>query len=162
MKTRAIMVCLVVLAVSLSATCSAEQAGEGNAVVKRDSVLPEPFDLISPVDNATVTTSMPILDWEDSSDEHSGLDHYEVWIDNNNVDNVTTSEYTTTELKDGTHEWYVMAVDYAGNGRASDSVFSFRVAAPPGPPLTEILIVVAVGALVFAAAYLLWRKIGRK
>lgn len=156
-KSIVIVACLVVLAV-ISVPCSAGQENvEGTAVVERDSVLPEPFGLLTPADGATVTTPALVLDWEDSFDAHSGLSHYEVWVDGANVENVTTSEYETPGLSGGQHSWYAVAVDRAGNGRQSDNVFTFTVEVP-GPSPSDYLIPVAVGALVFAAAYLLWRR----
>ena len=52
-------------------------------VARRDTTPPLPFLATQPPDGAVVTTSTPTLSWEATRDNDggTGLDHYEVWID---------------------------------------------------------------------------------
>jgi len=94
-----------------------------------DIVPPAPFSLRSPDNNAEVFEQTPTLEWEPSSDEY-GIDHYEVWIDGINVENVPAenTSYTVPEISRGAHTWYVVVADTSGNSRVSD-VFIFTVKA---------------------------------
>jgi len=77
------------------------------------------------------------LEWEASYDSESGLDHYEVWVDDMNVASVPagTTSYTTSARSDGSHQWYIRAVDVVGNSTQSASTFTFTVdTTAPGAP----------------------------
>jgi hypothetical protein len=90
---------------------------------------PAAFDLVWPEDGATISDNTPTLIWENSYDNLPGLDHYEVWLDNTNVENVPAgiTSYETTQLSWGsTHQWYVVAVGSIGNKRKCNSVFTFE------------------------------------
>jgi len=95
-----------------------------------DNTPPEMFGLISPENNSILRDNRPTLIWQTSSDEY-GIDHYEVWLDGVNVENVPawTTEYTVAKLSEGSHEWYIVAVDKEGNRRESE-VFTFEIPAP--------------------------------
>jgi predicted alpha-1,2-mannosidase len=97
----------------------------------QDNTPPAAFDLISPENNAMVDTATPTLTWQPSSDNQSGLWHYEIWLDESNVDNVPfdSTSYTTELLSEGLHKWYVVAVDNAKNITRSDNIFNFTVGA---------------------------------
>jgi len=101
------------------------------APMTADTTPPEPFDLISPEDSATLTTFTPTLEWQASSDPESAIDHYEIWIDGEKVDNVAGTEYTTPELSAGSHEWYVVAVNGMGLKTHSTSTYTFNIEASP-------------------------------
>jgi predicted alpha-1,2-mannosidase len=94
-----------------------------------DNTPPTNFDLLSPQNNATIDTATPTLTWENSSDNASGLWHYEVWLDGSNVDNVSLdrTSYTTQLLSESSHQWYVVAVDNAVNKTRSNNIFTFTV-----------------------------------
>ena len=89
------------------------------------------FSLLSPNDSWSLD-NRPILCWE-AIDAGLGLDHYEVWLDGSNIDNVPagTTSYATSPLSHGNHTWYVVAVGSTGNEHQSDNVFTFSVGAPP-------------------------------
>jgi predicted GH43/DUF377 family glycosyl hydrolase len=89
------------------------------------------FNLLSP-ENNSVFSEQPVLNWAPSSDNKSGLAHYEVWINGGNIDNLPadTTNFTTT-LSTGLYTWYVVAVDYLGNKRVSNGVFKFTLVSPP-------------------------------
>ncbi|GAG06152.1 unnamed protein product, partial [marine sediment metagenome] len=104
-----------------SARCSTVTSADGYRTVVVDGpgldiTPPSAFGLISPVGGVMMFDNTPTLIWEESSDADSGLDHYEIFIDDANVDNVgaQTTEHTTSELPDGSHSWYIKAVDGAG------------------------------------------------
>jgi predicted GH43/DUF377 family glycosyl hydrolase len=98
-----------------------------------DGTSPSVFKLLAPENNA-VFSEQPVLNWESSSDNKSGLSHYEVWINGNNIDNVPADNtYFATTLPTESYTWYVVAVDYLGNKRASENVFTFTLVTPPAP-----------------------------
>jgi len=97
-----------------------------------DSMPPHAFGLVFPSDNAVIPDLTPTLAWENSSDNESGLSHYEVWINGNNFDNVPVENTQfTASLSLGSYTWYVVAVDSLGNRRISENVFTFTIATPP-------------------------------
>ena len=65
-------------------------------VAAQDSTGPAQFELLVPENNATTYGSTygsiygdtPLLAWRESSDSESGIDHYEIWVDGSNVDNI--------------------------------------------------------------------------
>jgi len=92
---------------------------------------PTAFDLVWPEDGAAISDNTPTLIWENSYDNWPGLDHYEVWVDNTNVENVPAgiTSYDATQLSWGsTHQWYVVAVGNVGNRRMCTRAFSFETA----------------------------------
>jgi hypothetical protein len=129
-------------------------------VAATDTAAPARFELLVPANNATAYATTygdtPLLAWRESSDSRSGIDHYEVWVDGENVDNVPAGVYgdlpggsygnykpfrpfgllaaekvyyytpLLSKLPAGTHQWYVKAVDKDGSKRQSN-VFNFKV-----------------------------------
>ena len=92
---------------------------------------PTAFDLVWPEDGAAISDNTPILIWENSYDNFPGLDHYEVWLDNTNVENVLAgiTSYETTQLSWGsTYQWFVVAVGNVGNRRMCNRAFTFETA----------------------------------
>jgi len=95
---------------------------------------PEPFRLLSP-HGSYMLENMVVLNWENSSGVAHPLNKYEVWINENNFDNVLAGyTYYMTELPQGSYQWYVVAVDNVGNWRQSENVFTFLVGAPSPYP----------------------------
>lgn len=82
-----------------------------------DTTPPEGFSLSSPGDGEYLTTISPQFSWESSSDQTSGLKSYRLWIDGSlNVDSLNqTSTVPAAPLTEGSHIWYVEAVDSAEN-----------------------------------------------
>lgn len=72
-----------------------------------------------------------VLNWENSVGTSFAMNHYEVWINGANIDNVPVSHYTTAALQVGAYQWYVVAVDSNGDNQVSDNVFTFNVGTPP-------------------------------
>ncbi len=103
-----------------------------------DSDSPSSFSLISPVDSDT-TSITPLFEWQKSSDSASGLSHYEIYVDNNFLENSQDTFFkpdVNNRLAAGWHTWYVKAVDNAGLNTSSLDTFnlftaSFHLLSPP-------------------------------
>ncbi|GAI66445.1 unnamed protein product, partial [marine sediment metagenome] len=88
----------------------------GELISKVKFQLPE---LLSPEDGASVDSSRPTFDWEDVVDTVSGLDSYEIQVDNNQdfsppeyVAIVTASNaIPQSDLAQGEYSWRVRARD---------------------------------------------------
>lgn len=127
----------------------------------QDTAPPGRFELLIPGDNTVVYASIhgskPLLAWQQSAGNESGVKHYEIWLDGKKVDAVPAGihghlpgdrygnyepyrphgflaaekvcYYTplASKLTSGSHRWHVIAVDGDGNKRRSSSVFSFTV-----------------------------------
>ena len=82
-----------------------------------DSDPPDEFDLLLP-GNGVSTNPTPTFQWEQAADNLSGIDHYELWIDDTLFqDTLSTTTYTLTEAQklDPTwHTWTVKVSDKAG------------------------------------------------
>jgi hypothetical protein len=98
-----------------------------------DTAPPSPFGLVSPPDGALVFSMTPILSWEASFDAGSGVAKYQLFVDGTlNRDNVGAGMTSTTPgspLPEGTHAWFVRAVDGVGNSTDSPQR-SFSVELP--------------------------------
>ncbi|MBN2103958.1 T9SS type A sorting domain-containing protein [bacterium] len=101
-----------------------------------DSEPPNAFNLTSPGDDSVVDLQ-PTFQWQATSDNLSGLDHYELVIDGQTVkNNLIANSYTLTsqeKLTDGQHNWFVRAVDMAGQARQS-ATWSITAAEDNTPP----------------------------
>jgi predicted secreted protein len=102
-----------------------------------DPTPPAAFDLVSPSNEDTVTVGDPVLVWNRSGDSGSGLSRYEVWINGIKNRNVPPSDTASTpdgHLSNGQYNWFVKAVDYAGNETSSNSIWTFNVNHPNQGP----------------------------
>ncbi|HHS14371.1 MAG TPA: T9SS type A sorting domain-containing protein [bacterium] len=103
-----------------------------------DSNPPEFFELVSPTDGASEETQ-PTFVWRATTDNLSGVNHYELWINGNLVqDNLSDTSYTLTltqALTPGTCTWNVRAVDRAGLIRETESrtLYASQDNTPPEP-----------------------------
>jgi predicted GH43/DUF377 family glycosyl hydrolase len=93
---------------------------------------PTSFELVSP-QGSYMLDNRVVLNWENSAGTAFILNHYEVWLNGSNIDNVLagTTNFTTSELPQGAYQWYVVAVDNNGDTTVSDNVFTFNVGTPP-------------------------------
>jgi len=102
-----------------------------------DSDPPNAFHLLSPLDKTTVER-MPTFQWESTTDNLSGLDHYELWIDGTRTeDNLSTTSYTLGEAQKlalGQHSWTVKAVDRAGLVRQALTAWNVTASEDNTPP----------------------------
>lgn len=120
-------------------------------------LVPPALWITSPSVGYKVESSKLTVTWI-GSDADSGIDHYELKLDEEawiNVGNNTS--YNFTELDDGSHTVYVKAVDKAGNS-VEDSV-SFTVDTTISPPMwTVVIALVAASIVSVAVVYFLIRK----
>ena len=102
-----------------------------------DSNPPNPFDLVSPANGAS-TELRPTFQWQSTTDNIAGLDHYEVWIDGGLVQTgLSSTQYTLTEaqkLSAGSHTWTIKAVDKLGQVRQANQTWSFTASDDQVPP----------------------------
>lgn len=120
-----------------------------------DKTRPSDFKLSTPKDGALIQDRTPELIWKSSEDKDSGLDHYEIWIDGQNIENIPppsvgmekllnlislrkekskktpsywqTIVYSSEPLSTGEHTWKVIAVDESGNKQACNKRHNFRI-----------------------------------
>lgn len=108
---------------------SVDEAGNTEEVksksIKADTVAPAAFDLISPADNYETDDPQPVFSWSASSDSGSSLAGYRLYIDDtvavDNIGSDQTSLQLPFNLTPGSHSWYVIAFDAAGNIKQSSS-----------------------------------------
>ena len=83
-----------------------------------DATAPATPVLASPA-AGSVSSARPAFRWQPSSDNLSGLDRYELWIDGNLARTVAPCSecvaQPATSLSEGSHTWLVKAYDVAGN-----------------------------------------------
>jgi len=103
---------------------------------------PISFNLAFPEDGDTVLLSSPVLSWYPSYDAGVGVQKYQLFINNNlNRDNISPVDTFATSkepLENGQYNWYMKAIDHAGNVTSSNSVWSFVVNADYIPPISQI------------------------
>lgn len=91
--------------------------------------LPTSFLLSSPANNAVINGNAVAFSWGACSGNGSDVDHYEVWIDNSHITDVSAGKtnYTSSQLTGGIHSWFVIAVCTNGAWRQSTSKFAFTM-----------------------------------
>ncbi len=113
--------------------------GGGQLPFTVDTRPPADFHLLGPANHAQNLGPSPKFSWAQKADPGSGINHYELWIDGSNKQNVATSAcvngtcsaQVSTPLSGGSHTWFVKAVDQAGNVRNSLDTWDFTVDATP-------------------------------
>jgi hypothetical protein len=87
-----------------------------------DTAPPDQFALRSPRPGSVLWSPRPRLTWTASRDSDGGLVAYEVVIDGKLIGRTTATSYNLADdLTDGRHIWSVVAVDPAGNQRATST-----------------------------------------
>ncbi len=149
----------------LSAPSSLGTSSETDSVNFTVDTAAPTINIITPSDGDTFETDSVSTEW-DGSDQVSGIDHYEVKLNNGEWQIVGDDpNHTFSDLQKSTHKVHVRAVDEAGN-TAEDSV-EFEVkaseAGPSGPLEGNILfgILAVVIAIIVALLMLLgWYRKG--
>ena len=102
-----------------------DRAGNSRAanVSVRVDVTPPAAQVTWPAAGQSFTVSTVTFTWE-ASDATSGIDHFEVWIDDGAHENTTDLEWTFANIPDGTHTFHLLVVDRAGNTREVTVAFS--------------------------------------
>jgi len=127
-----------------------------------DTVKPS-VTIISPTSGIQIKSTTVLAAWI-GLDDISGIDHYEIQLDDNSWTNVGMSvTYTFTEVRDGSHTIKAKAVDKAGNSDiASISFFVINTSSIEGPSYTKEAILLAVGVMVVAGIAIYLLKIKKK
>jgi len=110
--------------------------------VNIDTTPPNTFDLTSPPDSMYLNDNNVTFQWADSDDSGSGLNKYQLYIDDAlKEDNIPSNQTsTTTYISEGSHIWYIKSVDNTNNIRQSNQTWNFTVEIiPPGEVLSSIL-----------------------
>jgi cytochrome c2 len=94
---------------------------------------------VSPANGNWVNQPLPTYSWSAATDARSGIQSYQLYVDGSvAVSGITgTSATPTTPLADGSHTWFVRALDRAGNWENS-SQWGFNSDATPPLPFTLI------------------------
>ena len=108
-----------------------------------DTSPPNTFDLSAPANNTWSTSTSPTFTWNASGDSGSGLAKYQLYVDGTlNRDNIPSSSTSTTPssaLSQGSHTWYIVAVDNVGNSKQSTSTWTTDIdSIAPSTPGTPI------------------------
>jgi 6-phosphogluconolactonase (cycloisomerase 2 family) len=115
-----------------------------------DAEPPGLSSLLLPSGEAVVGSAHPTLSWLPAIDAGSGVDHYEISVDDKALPSTTaTSIQVPTALADGAHSWSLLAVDRIGNRSSpvsatfeTDTTAPFaRLAAGPRQTLPGITVV---------------------
>jgi len=112
-----------------------ESARFNGNLFKLDTTPPTAFELIQPA-SAALTGVTPQFKWRKSTDTQSGPVSYTLYL--NGTPLVTevadTIFITPTPIGSGTHSWYVVATDQAGQTRSSSQTWQFSASEDHDPP----------------------------
>jgi hypothetical protein len=105
-----------------------------------DAAAPDPFSLAKPIDDDWVTEKRPTFSWMPSGDAGSSVERYQIIIDENlakeNIASATKAQIDY-DLADGPHQWYVNAIDQAGNKQKSQQTWRINIDCTP-PEVFEL------------------------
>ncbi|MBM3234980.1 hypothetical protein FJZ31_01645 [Candidatus Poribacteria bacterium] len=92
---------------------------------------PQAFNLISPTNLQMAPGPRPALSWEPSIDTGAGIERYELWIggklNRTDIPPTRNAAIPANDLSPGPYQWFVKAVDKAGNATASKATWTFIV-----------------------------------
>lgn len=95
-----------------------------------DMTPPSVFHLLSPANNSWTLSTTPLLTWQAATDAGKGMQKYQLYVNGGlAIDNINPSSTSVNapSLAPGTHSWYVMAVDQAGNPRQSAETWNIKI-----------------------------------
>ncbi len=122
---------------SLNNLIAEDQSNSNFSIV--DLSPPNPFSLILPLDTTYLAITRPTFIWQASFDSTSGLENYEVYInDTLRSPNIDTSWVANYDLHEGYHSWYVIAYDSAGNSRQSNETWMVIIDTTP-PTIVDLI-----------------------
>lgn len=108
--------------------------------VRADLTPPGAAPLLAPAADATVTEGRPLMSWGAAVDAESGIERYELLVDDVVVTTVAgtlTSARPSADLAPGAHRWTVAAIDRGGN-RTLSPARTLTVLAPEPPPAEQV------------------------
>jgi len=115
------------------------------------------IEITSPSDNAVLSNGTVTIKWT-GLDANSGIDHYEIKIDNGNWINFGKNTTHSVKLSYGTHTITVKAVDKAGNSATSNIKITIKQSFDWLPLILGIVLVIIIAGLIGA----MWKKKGSK
>lgn len=118
---------------SLVTNYSDGKTANSSYTIRVDTTPPVAFSFKSELKNGS-TDPFPLLTYQ-TTDTPSGIDHYEIIIDNNEPIITNETSYKLPKQKPGNHKLIVRAVDKAGN--TTDATGSFTIEGFAGPTITD-------------------------
>jgi hypothetical protein len=103
-----------------------------------ETVPPEPFSLIAPIDSSVFQNPRPNFIWHATLDSGSGLRDYRIYVGGLlKHTGVDTSWLANYDLPEGYNSWYIVAYDSANNARHSNETWIVVIdtTAPPAVSL---------------------------
>ncbi|HUI93007.1 MAG TPA: discoidin domain-containing protein [Chitinivibrionales bacterium] len=99
-----------------------------------DSTPPLAFGLVMPANGQTVQSTKPVLVWNKSSDPQSGIQRYDVYVNNSKIASTTDTAYAFTAISPGSYQWYITAVNWVNLTTSSAKwTFTYSDTIPPSP-----------------------------
>ena len=100
-----------------------------------DATPPAAFNLLTPTNGQLITGPLPAFTWQASSDAETGIQRYDLYLDDvlvNSSRKDTSYTLGGTTLGNGTHNWRVVAVNWAnGTTTTTTSTFTVNDTVPP-------------------------------
>ncbi|MCP8323150.1 MAG: Ig-like domain-containing protein [Candidatus Methylarchaceae archaeon HK02M2] len=122
-----------------------------------DNVAPK-ISIISPENNSELKSSNVDITWV-GSDTCSGLDHYEIKLDDSSWIIKGVASHNFTEVSDGSHKVQVKAIDKAGNSKEASVSFTVNTSFIFGPGwIDDIVVLGGIAAIAVIVIYLIIRK----
>ncbi len=113
----------------------------GNTAIDSVNIIvdetPPTLEIISPKNGTTLSNQTVTIKWN-SSDSTSGIDHFEIKIDNESWIDVQTQTSYQVVLEIGQHTVYVKAVDKAQNYVIASTSFTINPQTDSIPPIIKI------------------------
>jgi len=96
-----------------------------------DTIPPDSFNLISPLDSSILSITKPCFVWGASSDSN-GIKNYEVYIAETLRVSLSDTTWTADyDLSEGFHNWYVVAYDMFDNLTQSNQIWAVGIDTTP-------------------------------
>jgi hypothetical protein len=116
-------------------------------------VTPPEIWATSPKNGSEIKSSNVKVIWS-GFDQHSGIDYYQIKLDENRWINVSSkTDYVLSQLRDGIHKIDVRAVDKAGNHKQVRIIFTVNTSLLGKPGWTDDIIILSMTS--FASAMIL-------
>ena len=135
----------------------AEDASNSNFSIV-DLTPPIQFSLLAPIDSSILSNPRPTFVWKASFDSTSGLENYEVYV-NDTLRHIGTDTTFTPhdDFADGYYNWYVTAYDSAGNSRQSNETWTVIIDTTP-PSIDSLISPTNYGYLTDSVVNFIWHE----
>jgi len=122
---------------------------ETSRTFKVDANVPQ-VSFKSPKPGETVASTTIRIEWT-ASDNESGIDKFEVYLDGKLVDETTNTFTVVTDVKEGPHTVIIKAFDKAGN--VAEIEADFKVEIPFFTKYGQYIIALIIAAIILGALY---------